>query len=348
MKAKDVASAGATENPMVTNPGKIIVEKLVSIDSSEDFISFKVQRHAMITARKFMVYCIHMGDCKDEFPKFVIPLIPLAFEGLKVTLADDNGEVDPSDRMLEAEVVKGFRYQLAEVSNCCQLTYGSEVDISRVIDVIDAVSNSDMWQVRQAAANVIRCFQGGHRYLFSEAQSKGTMKIVTRLLGDERREVSAAAMAALTGILASMPLNSVASLVTKQIRFANKSIMKKKRKKAPTEAPKGTEQKTEEKSAGEKENNRARRQQTSVNFLSASILARPYDTPPYVPEALAAISRHSFDRTAPLTVRDTVKMCCAEFKKTHMSDNWVEHKKQFTQEQLEALDDVVSTPHYYA
>ena len=47
-------------------------------------------------------------------------------------------------------------------------------------------------------------------------------------------------------------------------------------------------------------------------------------------------------------IRDTVKKCCAEYKKTHMSDNWEVHRSAFTQEQLEALEDVVSSPHYYA
>ena len=64
-------------------------------------------------------------------------------------------------------------------------------------------------------------------------------------------------------------------------------------------------------------------------------------------KALAALSKHSFEQRASLGVREVVKMCCSEFKKTH-TDNWEAHKKQFSQEQLEALEDVVSTPHYYA
>ena len=82
--------------------------------------------------------------------------------------------------------------------------------------------------------------------------------------------------------------------------------------------------------------------------MCATILACPYDTPSYVPVALHAISPHSFERTAPLAVRDTVKKCCAEYKRTHMSDNWEEHRRMFSTEQLEAFEDVVSTPHYYA
>ncbi|MFN9981997.1 MAG: proteasome activator complex subunit 4 C-terminal domain-containing protein, partial [bacterium] len=63
---------------------------------------------------------------------------------------------------------------------------------------------------------------------------------------------------------------------------------------------------------------------------------------------LEALSKHSYESRAPLTVRETVKKCFSEFKKTHMTDNWELHRKKFNQEQLEALEDVVSTPHYYA
>lgn len=102
---------------------------------------------------------------------------------------------------------------------------------------------------------------------------------------------------------------------------------------------------SEMKAAAEKR--RVARQQKSVFVLCAIVMGRPYDTPPYIPEALAALSKHSFEKNASLSVREVVKMVCSEFKRTH-TDNWEAHRKQFTQEQLEALDDVVSTPHYYA
>jgi len=89
-------------------------------------------------------------------------------------------------------------------------------------------------------------------------------------------------------------------------------------------------------------------QQIAVFFLCAAILSQPYDTPEFVPKALAAISKHSFERSAPLNVRETVKRCCNDYKRTHMSDNWEIHRQQFTRDELDALDDVVSAPHYYA
>jgi proteasome activator subunit 4 len=144
-------------------------------------------------------------------------------------------------------------------------------------------------------------------------------------------------MSALTGILASTLAHDVEFMVDKYVIKANNSIVKKKKKVQELEGQ-----------ALENEFKRAIKQQTSVYFLCAAVLSRPYDTPKYVPKALAALSKHSYERTAPFTVREAVKFCCREYKRTHMTDNWEMHKQQFTREQLEALEDVVSTPHYYA
>merc|ERR1712137_272924 len=109
----------------------------------------------------------------------------------------------------------------------------------------------------------------------------------------------------------------------------------KRKKKAKGSVPDEKKVETKDEDSIKKEQKRARMQQRSVFFLCAAVLSQPYDTPPYVPKALAAISRHSFERNAPLGVRDTVKKCCAEYKRTHMSDNWEVHRQVFTQEELE-------------
>ena len=175
------------------------------------------------------------------------------------------------------------------------------------------------------------------------------MQIVADLLADDLREVSSAAIAALTGILAASPVDEVAVMIKTYITIAAKS-----KKKGPDKNSRTLKDMNaagtidDEASTQATERKRARNQKTAVYFLCAAIMAQPYDTPLYVPAALAAISKHSFERNAPLGVRDTVKRCFAEYKKTHMSDNWEVHRAVFSQEQLEALEDVVSSPHYYA
>ncbi|KAL3944784.1 MAG: hypothetical protein SGBAC_001155 [Bacillariaceae sp.] len=346
-------SKGNAQNPTtdVEDPGTIIVQKLLALKDSND-ATFQNKYNSLITARRFFSYCIHFGDAKHEFSEYIIPLLPLAFEALTSSVEDEGDDAEAATvakRTLEAEVVKGYRYTIAEVSVASVMSYGGNADITRVLGVVEEMAKHEKWQVRHACANFLRCFQGSHKFLFTEEHAEKITTIVADLLADERREVSSAAMAAVTGIIAALPNKSVAGLVKKYALQANKSTMKKRKT-----AKKGAEGKaappstlTEEQKKA-KDLKRAKMQQSSVFFLCAAVLSQPYETPQHVPQALAAISKHSFERNAPLNVRDTVKKCCAEYKRTHMSDNWELHRRAFTQEQLEALEDVVSSPHYYA
>jgi hypothetical protein len=333
------------------DPGSIVVAKLCSLEKVDGW-SFNNRYNALSTARRFVSYCVHLGEAKHEYSEYVVPLLPLIFEALKSTVEDEirdsaecTQEESAAKRALEADVIKNYRYMIAELSTTAIISYGRDEDISRVLDVIGNAYKHSSWQVRHASANFLRCFQGAHKFLFATEHADKTMKMVTELLADERREVSSAAMAALTGILSASPVNIVAKKVKKYALVAGRSKMKRQKKSSGVE-PTGTEEEAEALLA--KEIIRSRNQQTSVFFLCAAVMAQPYETPPYVPAALAAISKHSFERNAPLGVRDTVKRCCADYKKTHMSDNWQLHRNLFTQEQFESLEDVVSSPHYYA
>jgi hypothetical protein len=300
--------------------------------------NFKEKLSLLITTRKFMTYSLHKGEVRYDYPNYVVPLLPILFTTLKS--AEDEGtvsEITSSDRALEAEVAKDSRHMLSAIGSC-QITY-SKNDIEGVLSTLSELSKHSTWQIRQAVAHFLRCFHGCHKFIFSEVEMNETARVVTNLLSDDRREVSSAAMAALTGILAVTSSLSVSRLVNGQVEVARRSIGKKKKK--GIEAPLDD-------SKREKEKKRLKNQQSSVFFLCAVVLSRPYDTPPFVPVALEALSKHSYESRAPLTVRETVKKCFSEFKRTHMTDNWELHRKKFTQEQLEALEDVVSTPHYYA
>lgn len=332
------------------DPGSVIVQKLSSLKSTDN-ISFNDRHNALITTRRFFSYCIHLGEAKHEYSDYIVPLLPLAFEALKSSMEEGTDNADAAKRTLEAEVVKGYRYTIAELSVTSVISYGDFSDITRVLDIVKGAAKHEKWQVRHASAHFLRSFQGSHKFLFSSEHADATLATVTRLLADDRREVSSAAMATLTGILAASPVDSVARMVKKYCVVAKKSAMKRKKKGASgrlTPPVKAGPDSIVDPEALEKEQKRANNQLTSVFFLCASIMAQPYETPPYVPQALAAISKHSFERNAPLGVRDTVKKCCSEYKRTHMSDNWSLHRSKFSQEQLEALDDVVSSPHYYA
>mmetsp|Transcript_1479 Transcript_1479/g.3106 ORF Transcript_1479/g.3106 Transcript_1479/m.3106 type:complete len:2283 (+) Transcript_1479:251-7099(+) len=328
-----------TESRSSEDPGIEIVKQLSGIRDSDKY-SFKEKNRALGTARKFVACCVHWGDAKHEYSEFIIPLLPLAFKSLQTI----EGAVATGDRGIESDLVKNFRYSIADISSSCVVSYGVSHDMTRVLDVLTEMSSHENWQIRQASAHFLRNFQGAHKFLFTKEHDDMALSIAISLLADDRREVSSAATSTLTGILAVFPQAALKELVSKYIKIANKSLKKKKKRKTALSAETSVEE-TEIKAAKERE--RATRQQKSVFVLCAVVMGRPYDTPPYIPEALAALSKHSFEQRASLSVREVVKMVCSEFKRTH-TDNWEAHRKQFTQTQLEALEDVVSTPHYYA
>lgn len=307
--------------------------------------------NGLSTMRRFVSYCVHLGESKFEYSMFVIQLLPMAFSAIGSSFAaDENTSEDQvALRAIETDVIKTCKSLLAEVSVTCVVSYGKLADIVHVMNLLEESGKSTHWQVRHATAHFLRCFQSVHQFVFSPEMTIRSLELVASMLSDERREVSSAAMAALTGVLATAPIDDVKELVAKYCGVAEKSKLRRMKKK-PTietlEATPATNKHGNELTAKDAE--RALNQKTSVFFLCAAIMAHPYETPSYVPAALAAISKHSFERNAPLSVREVVKRCCAEYKKTHMSDDWDRHRKVFSPEELEALEDVVSSPHYYA
>ena len=334
----------------------------------------KAYYNSLITLRKFAAYCVHLGNTTDEFCPCVLPLMPVAFTSLSLAIddtasSDGEGEVDTAIRAVQTEIVKGFRYSTAGISVACMLGYaehGSR-DVDGVVDSLDVMKDDGVWHVRQAVAHFLRCFQGGEVFLFGASQEESVRKTVLGLLADDRSEVSTAAMSTLTGIVAATDASVVGRLVTKYAKMASRSKQPRKTKTRGTATMTTTTKVEQLRTSGEvrgggdsgpvvetavtlqeKEERRAHDQWTLMFLLCATILAHPYDTPGYVPIALAAVSKHSFEKSAPLGVGQIVKKCCGEYKKMHMSDNCGVHRKTFSQEQLEALEDVVSTPHYYA
>jgi proteasome activator subunit 4 len=320
------------------DPGMMIVDKIDSLIDDES-MSFIDRYNGLSCARKFISYCVHYGEAKFEFKDYVIPLLPTSFGVLQSTVEEEiikNPSTEDAavlKRSLEADVIKAFRGNIADISVTSVIAYGSPTDIDTVLDILEKFSVDSCWQVRQACIHFLRCFQGGHKFLFSKEQTRRIMSIVSSLLADDRREVASASMAALTGLLVASSNAEISDMIKSYVKLAKKSTLKKR--------------KDGESVNIDKDIARLRDQKISVFFLCASVMAQPYETPPYVPVALAAISKHSFERNAPLAVRDIVKKCCAEYKRTHMSDNWEEHRNVFSQEQIEALEDVISSPHYY-
>ena len=224
----------------ITDPTPRIIGRLMNVAAQPDLES-KAYYNSLITLRKFVAYCVHLGNTVDEFRRCVLPLMPVAFTSLRLATedtasSDGEGEVDTAIRAVQTEIVKGFRYSIAEISVACMLGYaenGSR-DVDGVLDSLDVMKDDGVWHVRQALAHFLRCFQGGHVFLFGASQEQSVRKTVSGLLADDRSEVSTAAMSTLTGILAATDASVVGGLVTKYAKIASRSKQPRKKKKATT------------------------------------------------------------------------------------------------------------------
>jgi proteasome activator subunit 4 len=78
--------------------------------------------------------------------------------------------------------------------------------------------------------------------------------------------------------------------------------------------------------------------------LSSLLQAFPYDVPEWMPGVMVFLARYVSD---PPPVSTTVKKVFGDFKRTHQ-DTWHEDQKQFSQEELEVLTDMLISPSYYA
>jgi len=78
--------------------------------------------------------------------------------------------------------------------------------------------------------------------------------------------------------------------------------------------------------------------------LSSLLTVAPYDVPEWMPELLLQLVKHVND---PSPIQTTIKKTFAEFWRTH-SDTWHIHRHKFTSDQLTDINQVISSPTYYA
>lgn len=78
--------------------------------------------------------------------------------------------------------------------------------------------------------------------------------------------------------------------------------------------------------------------------LGAVLLAHPYDVPASVAETIVLLAPHVSD---PAPVCTTVRKVVLDFKRTHQ-DSWAEHRAALPPDAVDALSDLLVSPHYYA
>lgn len=85
-------------------------------------------------------------------------------------------------------------------------------------------------------------------------------------------------------------------------------------------------------------------QHSGILGLCALVNSFPYDIPQWMPDVLVQLANHSQD---PAPIKDTIKSTFAEFWRTHQDTFW-KQKETFTEDQLNAINELVISPSYFA
>lgn len=95
---------------------------------------------------------------------------------------------------------------------------------------------------------------------------------------------------------------------------------------------------------GIKEPETIRERHCLVLVASSLVLSHPYDVPDWVPGLLALLTRFIHDRHP---IGAAARRTFGEFKRTH-GGRWEEHREKFTEDQLDAISELLVAPAYYA
>eukprot|EP00743_Colponemidia_sp_Colp-15_P005386 GILK01005788.1.p1 GENE.GILK01005788.1~~GILK01005788.1.p1 ORF type:complete len:1828 (-),score=234.09 GILK01005788.1:70-5553(-) len=184
------------------------------------------------------------------------------------------------------------------------------------------------WHIRLSALNFIETTVAGHRLLLTSAEEDMIYERICGLLADVQPEVREAAVRVLSTLSMS---TSEARMTALSQKFSDLVGVVQRRKQAADKQPNPQ---------------RDANLRTGILGLSALVLAFPYDVPQWMPALIEKLTRFSGSSHG-TEIQNVVRKTLSEFRRTHQ-DSWRLFKERFTDEQLEALNDSVVAPSYFA
>ncbi|TSK14769.1 Proteasome activator complex subunit 4B [Bagarius yarrelli] len=211
------------------------------------------------------------------------------------------------------------------------LLYPEQIPL--VLKVLNEIAKSSSWHARYSVLTYLQIlvFYNLFTMLSSELAIQNVRALVIQLLEDEQLEVREMAATTLSGFLQCNFLTMDISMQTHFEALCKTRLPKKRKRDMGSVVDTIPSVDLVRRHAG-------------VLGLSACVLSSPYDVPTWMPQLLMDLSAHLND-TQPIEM--TVKKTLSNFRRTH-HDNWLEHKQQFTDDQLVVLTDLLVSPCYYA
>ncbi len=303
------------------------------------------------TVLRWVLTSVQSGD-RVRYAAYVLPLLDVVYECVR----DREEEVAMLGKHAARFLARALWFKDRSLINVSTEdgSSGSASASSSVAQLQAALlglTRHKSWYVKQEAAAALAVFQAEHRPLLSEAERQGVLDGLVALLGDgggeERREVQDAAKASLSALLSTAELGPVSQLAQQHaetaLAAAGAGGGKGKRRKKAAGAGAGAAATPASSSSSSSSGEPGR---TSTLLLAALVAAYPYEVPPFLPRALSALAR--LCELGSPSLQAVVRKTLTDFKRTHQDEWEHRHKLRFTPEELDALADVLVSPHYYA
>ncbi|XP_059159046.1 proteasome activator complex subunit 4B-like [Physella acuta] len=203
-----------------------------------------------------------------------------------------------------------------------------EESIELVLSTIKEVAGLQSWHARANILNYMQQMVFGNFFLLQQVDHKKMIQeMLLHLLCDEQLEVREMAAMTLSGVIHCNYLELDKDMLEHFERLRSTKVKARKHSAQENVSLK-----------------QLIKRHAGVLGLSACIQAYPYDVPEFIPQVLVDISLHVND---PQPIGMTVTKTLSNFRRTH-HDNWHDHKRMFTDDQLMILTDLLISPNYYA
>ncbi|KAH9157775.1 hypothetical protein AeRB84_000412 [Aphanomyces euteiches] len=304
----------------------------ISMDAS---VSVESELNTRKTLLSLMATYIHKGD-SDQFSR-LLPFFPIVFD---------------TQSYPDTDIARSARAVVDTLSN--KLRVPREETFTSVLTVLDAALQSPSWRTRGAVLRFLTVLNFHHGLL---GWSKDWIErmIISRFV-DEKRDVQEMAQYAFRSFIRTLDDGDVDKMALSFLETAStaRTARVKKDKQVKRHRLLVSKNGPDHESAKKlktllEEDDKPRDHSTVKSCLgmSAIVLAYPYSVPTYVPALLEELSFHLHVTGSISYLQEIVKSVLLEFKRTHQ-DSWHEDKLRFSPTQLEAIQELLISPHYYS
>ncbi|EQC30750.1 hypothetical protein SDRG_11510 [Saprolegnia diclina VS20] len=289
-----------------------------------------------LSLRKTVLSWLAAFVSRGDSPQFEVLLLlfPIAFD---------------TQAFPDADVARSARIVVEAIATKLRLFSSTQVS-EQLITCLASALASPQWRTRGAVLRFLTVFNF-HHGLLSSAKPHIEALLLSRL-EDDVRDVQDMAQFSLRGFVRTLSQARVAELATAFLTETSAArLQRAKREKQLKRLRLILRVKKEGMDLEAAATQLAALEATSVNVgptvrgcfgIGAIVLAYPYSVPVFVPAILEELALHVHEAA----VTDVVKAVLLEFKRTHQ-DSWHEDKAVFTRSQLEAIEELLISPHYY-